>query len=436
MNSIAHQLESIVGADAIHPWDALEPTLKHQITQAVSPNSRVEQVVYPETQEMLGEVIACAHRDRCPMLLCGSGSKLHWGGLVEGIRLIISTARINRLIDHAVGDLTVTAEAGMKLIDLQAQLATAGQLLAIDPAYAKTATLGGIVATADTGALRQRYGGIRDMLIGLSIVRSDGQVAKAGGRVVKNVAGYDLMKLFTGSYGTLGAIAQVSFRIYPLPPASRTVVLTGETESIATATATLLASGLSPVAIELVTPELTLALLSQQEMGLIVRFQSLDVSVAKQTDYLLQLGQAIGLRSHCLTGADEQHLWQQLPEQMQTHPQETEITCKIGVLPSNAADMLNKLSHLAPSLKLGLIHAASGLGLLRFQSLSPERLMQIRELCQAQGGFLSVLAAPVAFKQSIDVWGYAGNALDAMQKIKQQFDPENLLSPHRFVNGI
>ena len=97
--------------------------------------------------------------------------------------------------------------------------------------------------------------------------------------------------------------------------------------------------------------------------------------------------------------------------------------------------MLSKLGHLAP-LKFGLIHAASGLGLLRFESLSKEQLTQIRELCQEQGGFLSVLEASVAFKQAIDVWGYAGNALDVMKKIKQQFDPENLLSPHRFVNGI
>ncbi|WAL60937.1 FAD-binding oxidoreductase [Thermocoleostomius sinensis] len=435
MNSITHQLESIVGTDALCPWEALEPSLKHQITQAVAPNSTVEGVVYPETQEMLGEVIAWVDRHRCPVLICGSASKLHWGGLATGIQLVISTARLNRLVDHAVGDLTVTAEAGMKLSDLQAQLATAGQFLAIDPAYPDTATLGGIVATADTGALRQRYGSVRDMLIGLSIVRSDGQIAKAGGRVVKNVAGYDLMKLFTGSYGTLGAIAQVSFRIYPLPPASQTVFLTGKPESIANATATLLASGLSPVAIELVTPEVASVLINKQAMGLIVRFQSLDVSVAEQTEYLQQLGQTIGLHSQVFPGSDEQPLWQQLQEQMQAYPQETEITCKIGVLPSNAVDMLSKLGHLAP-LSFGLIHAASGLGLLRFDTLSLEQLAQARALCQVEGGFLSVLAAPVAFKQSIDVWGYVGNAFATMKNLKQQFDPENLFSPHRFVNGI
>jgi glycolate oxidase FAD binding subunit len=400
----------------------------------------VDCVVYPDTQAVLAEVIACAHRDRWRMLLCGSGSKLHWGGLADGIQLVISTAHCDRLVAHAVGDLTVTAEAGMKLSDLQAQLATAGQFLPIDPAYGATATLGGIVSTADTGAWRQRYGGIRDLLIGLSIVRSDGQMAKAGGRVVKNVAGYDLMKLFTGSYGTLGAIGQVSFRVYPLPPDSQTVVLTGAVEAIAQAAAALLASGLSPVAIELITPELATDLAIGLGLSLMVRFQSMAVSVAKQSEQLLQLGEAIGLSSHCVTGADELRLWQQLRDRIERSGNESQITCKIGVLPANAVELLHQLSHLDPALKTrlktGVIHAASGLGLLQFDSLSTLLLTQLRDRCEAAGGFLTVLQAPLDVKQTIDVWGYPGNALAVMRSLKQQFDPDNLFSPRRFVGGL
>ncbi|WP_416671086.1 FAD-binding oxidoreductase [Egbenema bharatensis] len=437
MPPIAQTLESRLNPDAICPWDAVTPELRSQLSQAVVPHSPIEGIVYPQTEAELAEVIACARSNRWRLLICGSGSKLHWGGLAEGIQLVVSTARLDRLIEHAAGDMTMTAEAGMKLADLQNILAKSGQFLAIDPAYPESATLGGIVATADTGTLRQRYGGIRDLLIGLSIVRTDGKVAKAGGRVVKNVAGYDLMKLFTGSYGTLGVISQVTFRVYPLPPASRSVVLTGEAEKIAQVTATLLASGLSPSAIELLAPVTTAALDRGEGMGLAVRFQGIEVSVEKQADYVLQMGQALMLEAGVLKEQDEAALWQQLQEQMGTRPKEVEITCKIGVLPSNAVGMLEQVSTLAPLLMTGMIHAASGLGLLRFRSTLPSDVLnQMRDRCQVQGGFLTIREAPVAFKQSIDVWGYPGNAMELMRGIKHQFDPEKLFSPGRFVGGI
>jgi glycolate oxidase FAD binding subunit len=442
MPPIAQTLKSFLAPDALCPWEAVTPELRSQISQAVMPNSAIECVVYPNRPSELAEVIACARANRWRLLICGHGSKLHWGGLAEGIQLVVSTARLNHLIEHAAGDMTVTAEAGMKLTDLQALLAKEGQFLAVDPFYSELATLGGIVATADTGALRQRYGGIRDLLIGLSIVRTDGKVAKAGGRVVKNVAGYDLMKLFTGSYGTLGAISQVTFRVYPIPPASRSVILVGESEKIAQVCATLLTSGLSPSAVELLAPvtvaALNLAALNQgQGTGLLVRFQSIEVSVEKQADYVLQMGQALMLQGRVLKDQDEVDLWQQLREQMEVHPKEAEITCKIGVLPSNAVELLEQVSTLAPLLMTGVIHAASGLGVLRFRSTLPaDVLNQMRDRCQAQGGFLTIREAPITFKQSIDVWGYPGNAIELMRNIKHQFDPEGLLSPGRFVGGI
>lgn len=439
MNPIAPKLETLVGADAVIVWEQIAPVLRGQIAQAVQSDASIECLVYPQTQAELAEVIACAAANRWRVLVCGSGSKLDWGGLAAGIQVVVSTARLNRLIEHAIGDLTVTAEAGIKFADLQFSLAKAGQFLPIDPAYADTATLGGIVATADTGCLRQRYGSVRDLLIGLSIVRTDGQIAKAGGRVVKNVAGYDLMKLLTGSYGSLGAIEQVTFRIYPLPPASRTIGLTGDRENIAAATATLLASGLSPVAIELLATATVTRLGMGQgmgQMGLVARFQSSQVSVEQQAAQLLQIGQTLGLYPVHWSDADEADLWQRLREQMDRHHPESQITCKIGVLPSKAAELLDRLPQLTPVLTTGIVHASSGLGVLRFPAVSAPTLMKIRQLCQAQGGFLTILEAPLELKQTLEVWGYNGNGLALMQKIKQQFDPENLFSPQRFVGGL
>ncbi|NET36908.1 MAG: FAD-binding oxidoreductase, partial [Cyanothece sp. SIO1E1] len=236
MAAIAQTLANIVSSSRIVAWEQIKAPLKHQIAQVTVPGTSVDCVVYPNTQTELSQVIACAHQQRWRVLVCGSGSKLNWGGLANGIDLVISTEKLDRLIHHAVGDLTVTVEAGIKFHHLQSVLSQAGQFLAMDPAYLESATLGGMIATADTGSLRQRYGGIRDMLIGVSFVRSDGQIVKAGGQVVKNVAGYDLMKLMTGSYGTLGVLSQVTFRTYPQPDVSKTVILTGESEAIAKAT--------------------------------------------------------------------------------------------------------------------------------------------------------------------------------------------------------
>ncbi|MEB3336812.1 MAG: FAD-binding oxidoreductase, partial [Leptolyngbyaceae bacterium] len=409
--AIAPTLTSIVGSAGICAYADLTSDRQLSITQAVTPGTQVEWVVYPHTQAELAAVMACAAENHWPMLLCGTGQKLDWGGLAQGVQLVVSLERVNQLIEHAVGDLTVTVEAGMVFSELQSVLAQSGQFLPLDPLYPDRTTIGGLIATADTGSLRQRYGGVRDLLIGLSFVRADGQVAKAGGRVVKNVAGYDLMKLFTGSYGTLGAIAQATFRVYPLPEASQTVVLTGTPEAITQATKTLLASALTPTALDLLSPQTVAALNLGQGMGLLIRFQSISASVQEQAARSLELGQALNLVGSPYRDANEVTLWQALQEQKQGVPQELAITCKIGVLPSHAVATLAQIDLQIQG--IGMIHGASGLGFLRCdsQTVKSQTLLEVRSLCQRNGGFLSILQAPIPFKQQLDVWGYPGNAL-------------------------
>lgn len=438
MKAIIQELEPIVGGSAICDWENLKPTWQERLARVNAPENFPSSIVYPSRAEELASVMSCAYSNSWGVLPCGSGSKLGWGGVGKGIDLVVSTERLNRVIDHAVGDLTVTVEAGVKFADLQEILLKTGQFLPLEPAYPQEATLGGIIATADSGSLRQRYGGVRDMLLGISFVRCDGQIAKAGGRVVKNVAGYDLMKLFTGSYGTLGVLTEVTLRVYPVPEAAGTVVLTGEKEAIASATQTLLASALTPTAIDLLSPQFVAQLGIGQGMGLMVRFQSVAQSVKEQSSRLLEVGQKLGLQGRLYTDRDEANLWQSLPEQIWKVPQEPVIICKIGVLPTAAVTTLTQLDTLTSPPGLGLIHAGSGLGLLRLDpaSVTAQTIMEMRRYCQSQGGFLTVLEAPISLKQQLDVWGYSGNALNIMRGIKQQFDPKNLLSPRRFVGGI
>ena len=449
------ELESIVGTAGICLPQYTEVFWQERVEKAVAPDTKIDCTVYPNTQEELAAVIAWAQQTRCAVLPCGSGSKLDWGGLVKfdsprqnslkvgllkgdlGVSpdaaglVAVSTSRLNRLVQHAVGDLTVTAEAGMKFADLQLILAAAGQFLPIDPAYPQEATLGGIVATADAGSLRHRYRGVRDLLLGITFVRSDGKIAVAGGRVVKNVAGYDLMKLFTGAYGTLGVISQVTFRVYPLPESSGTVVLTGEINALSQTAQILLSSALTPTAVDLVSPDLVAQLGLGKGTGLIVRFQSIAESVKQQSARLLEVGEKLGLQGTSCCENDEHQLWQRLPETMWDSGTKSAIICKIGIRPSEAVTAINELP-----VQDALIHAGSGLGVLRFETATADTLLQVRRGCEAKGGFLTVLAAPADIKQQLDVWGYNGSAIDLMRRIKQQFDPENLLSPHRFISGI
>ncbi|MBD1910955.1 MULTISPECIES: FAD-binding oxidoreductase [unclassified Leptolyngbya] len=434
MGAIASQLSSLVGTAALVPWEQLSEPLQQTFTEALRPDCQPEAVVYPESQEALAEIVTWASRDQVRLLPIGNGSKLKWGGLADGIQVIVSTERLNRVLDHAVGDMTVTVEAGISFQTLQETLAQTNQFFSIDPAYPEVATLGGIVATADAGALRHRYGGIRDLLIGLSLVRSDGQVAKAGGRVVKNVAGYDLMKLMTGSYGSLGILSQLTLRLYPIPEASGTVILVGNAEAIAQLTQAILLSSLSPTAMEVLAASTVTALNLGQGMGLLVRFQSIAVSVEQQMVEVLDMAQQVGVTGDRLTDQPEADLWKQLRACWDQPAHSPAVTCKIGVRPSDGVTVLEKLSSLA-SLGLGTIHAGSGLGMVQAAEMTPATLQEIRQLCETHGGFLSVLEAPTSLKQQVDVWGMAPGSLPLMKGIKQRFDPRAILSAGRFVDG-
>ena len=151
----------------------------------------------------------------------GAGTKLAWARGEPDVEL--TTDGLDEILEHNVGDLTAVLEAGVPLARAQQRFAEAGQMLAVDPPD-RGATIGGVVATADSGPLRARYGGVRDLVVGMRVALADGTVAKSGGKVIKNVAGYDLAKLFVGSYGRLGAILEVSVRLHPLPPATATAV--------------------------------------------------------------------------------------------------------------------------------------------------------------------------------------------------------------------
>src|SRR6516225_9507792 len=182
--------------------------------------------IIPETVEQVSQAVTLANQQGLTLITRGGGSRLNLGSIPERFDVLLETTKLTRLLEHEAPDLTCHAEAGSTIAALQAQLATKGQWLALDPPDAQQATIGGVLASNASGPKRLRYGTARDMVIGLHVVQASGEVARSGGRVVKNVAGYDLNKLYIGSLGTLGIIVEANFKLQPLPAEERTLILT------------------------------------------------------------------------------------------------------------------------------------------------------------------------------------------------------------------
>ncbi|MEL6139328.1 MAG: FAD-binding oxidoreductase [Cyanobacteria bacterium J06628_6] len=408
--------QSLLGTDQAMSWSSLGDTRFEAADELT--------IVFPQSLEQLSAVVRTCCDQRLRMLSCGQRTKLHWGANyhLTNIDVVISTARLNGVVEHWMDDFTIRVDAGITFADLQSKLETEGQFWPVDPLYDQQATVGGIVATADGGSLRQRYGSVRDTVIGVQFVRYDGEVVKAGGRVVKNVAGYDLMKLMTGAYGTLGVLSQITLRLYPIAAQSQTIVLSGATEAIAEAALQTRLQGITPVAMDLIG--------AAGGVRLAGRFQGIAAGVEEQVTRFQTIANGLGLTSKSV---EDSAFWSSLALQL-TSP--TTVLCKVGLLPTQLVPLLQQLEPL-PSGWLGRLHNASGLGLIALAGSTPDlanTLESLRAHCTAHKGYLTLLQAPPSL--SMDPWGYTGNALDTMKAVKQKFDPHGLLNPGRFIGGI
>lgn len=438
--------------EQVRSFEQWTPQLQQTFTQLLPPEPTPDlpNLIAPTTPQEMGEVLRWASQNQHRLLICGAGSKLHWGGLPTAIDAVVSTQCLNKIIAHAVGDLTLQAEAGTTLAQVQTVLAKTGQMVALDPAYPETATLGGILATRDAGSWRHRYGGVRDQCLGLSFVRADGQRAKAGGQVVKNVAGYDLMKLFTGSYGSLGVVTDLTLRLYPIPEASQTLFLQGESLPLGRLLSFLRDSTLTPTVLDGMGGELVTQLGGTAPVGLVIRFQSLAESVIAQVQQTREW--AADLVVKVLSGEEETQFWRQLRRSLwSSAPTNITVVAKVGGLPNQTVAQLEKAAAIAQAAHLtfsGLIHSGSGVGTIRVSGAELDHLrngvLALRQHWQQAQGYLSILEAPYGLKQIVEVWGYGGNAMVSdrpvaiapMQQLKDKFDPYHCLNPGRFVGGM
>ena len=387
----------------------------------------------PDAPEKLAAALAEASRARQSTIISGAGTKLEWGRTVDRVDRIITTSRLNRIVAHRHGDLTATIQAGAPLTKVNRQLAVRGQWLPIDTAFDE-ATIGGIIATNDAGALRHRFGTSRDLLIGITLALTDGRIIKAGGHVVKNVAGYDLGRLMSGSFGALAAIVDATFKLLPLPLASRTVVAQFDTAaSLSRAAARLSETDLEPLAFDLHV------IIPRREYWLLVRFATSPAATEAQASAArasLDV-ERDGARAHppagVVTGAKEEMLWR---DHRQDIWKAEGAVVRLSWLPASLPNVLALLEAIAAETRTSIElagRAAVGAGFLRLNGDDGVQISAIEQL-RARPDLVThvvVLRASVEVKKQVDVWG-RGAALDPVYRsLKHTFDPEGILNAGR-----
>ena len=399
-------MRAIVGAEHVRnatPADAID---------GVQPQFVVE----PANAGEVGKVMKCANEAGLAVSPRGGGTKTGWGNRPKRCDLVLSLARLKNVIEHAASDLTVSVQAGCTVGELQKVLASQGQRLAFDPLWPERATIGGTLSTNDGGSLRIRFGALRDLVIGINLALTDGTLARSGGKVVKNVAGYDLPKLATGALGTLAVITDAMFRLHPVFPETRS--LTVALKDTAAANQFMLAILDSKLAFTGVQMR------AGRAVEVDVRFEGTAAGVNGQCDELSKMAAPNAV------GAARADAWQA----RQSLFEPGAVVAKFSTLPAQLASFCDQVAKNARDAEWSVVAQANGLGYLRIAAAA-DTLAKLRSALEPAGSFV-VLQCPPEIKDQLEVWGSPGDALALMHRVKQEFDPKGTLNPGRFVGGI
>jgi len=396
------------------------PTATHEFAASIVGSEHAKVIgeccsAVPADAQQASEMLRFANENGLAVNVEGSCSKLGWinAGRTD-LRLL--THRMSSMREHTWEDMTCTVEAGCSWQAMQTALAEHGQHVALDPLWPERATVGGVVAANDSGALRMRYGGMRDLVIGVTLVLADGTIARSGGKVVKNVAGYDLPKLLCGSFGTLALITEVTFRLHSIAHQTASVTVTAATaDPLGKLLLVLLDSQLNIQSMQLRTDVAGFAL--------DVRVAAHPAVLSSQQDGLAGVAESMGLRAEASTA----QAW--VAREQLFAP--SAWVFKATMLPSEIATAAQSI------LDLGGSTVVQATGILTGSlpgSGSPHRLACLRARFEAAGGSLTVLHAPS--ETDFDRWGTLPGSLPLMRAVKQQFDPRGILNPGRFLGEI
>ncbi|MCY4553466.1 MAG: FAD-binding oxidoreductase [Candidatus Poribacteria bacterium] len=408
-------------------------------------------VVLPASVQEMQEVLQFASKKDLSVMPAGAGTKLGIGNLPQKVDLVLATTRLNSVVEYEPADLTVTLESGVRLAALQAVLAQHRQYLALDPPYTDRCTLGGIVATNASGSLRLRHGAARNQVLGLRVVHANGTVVKSGGKVVKNVAGYDLNKLYIGAFGTLGIITEVTLKLSPIP--AHEAILVADFQNVQGAIDTglsIIGSQILPMFVNLsinsdVVSPTTDSATDTKRPTLMVGFGGDPETVAWQLVQCQGIMEQNGALGVTITeGESRVHLQEAIREFPAVDRDTASVIAKLNLKRTDIAEFAARVMDASWARDVQVM-ALLGSGILYlsipvtsdtdFEVLA-NTLTQLRQSAMEARGNLIVEAAPPELKQHIDVWGPVGDTLGLMKQVKDRFDAGGLLNPGRFVSGI
>jgi len=388
-------------------------------------------VLFPSSEAEVSLALQAAAEEGSVVVPWGAGSKQDLGNPLERVDVVLSLERLNHVVEYVPADMTVTVQAGMRFSDLKALTALQGQTVPLDPPRSAHATLGGIVATAAAGPRRMVYGGVRDLVLGVHLALPDGRVIKAGGKVVKNVAGYDLPKLVIGSLGTMGVTTEVSLRLRPLPPDSRTMLFGfAELDAALAAAESILNSELVPAAVTVLSPETARRLEAPGPVSLAVALEETSENNSYQVDRLSPMTQAAA-GAQTLTGEAESAFWDRLTNYGDRFG--ATFRMKVNTVLS---DLTNQMS--APGLD-AIAYVASGTVMLYGMANDAGTVEAIEArfaAARAAGGSAVLESGPVALRRQVDVWGPPRPEWKLTRDLKKTFDPTGILNRGRYVGGI
>ena len=433
-------LEPLVGSDAISvggPDDAID----HVVPSLV---------LRPDSVEKIQSVVKVASRDAATIAPVGGRTRIDLGNPPKSIDMMVDTTRVNRLVRHTPDDLTAAAEAGVTVAQLQRSLAEYGQFVAINPPLPDRATLGGTIAVGLSGPLKWSYGNVRDVVIGLTVIQADGNLTKSGGQVVKNVSGYDLVRMHVGAFGTLGIITELSLKLTPLPRRQRTLLARFETVAEAyRAGLAIFHSDVIPLAMTDYDEE-TGRRIEGPDIGsgayLAIRLGGRPLTLDRQ---VRECGAV--LANHNAAAVDEieedpaSTLWRRLADFGWDARTKFRLLARAMLKPTAMADVAGALASDDPGLRTAIIgqpaHGTLSVGWYGEDGLGSvddlaATVSQARRAVEERGGRLVIERCATEVKTEVGVWGEVGSNLETMRRLKSQFDPNDLFNPGRYVGGI
>jgi glycolate oxidase FAD binding subunit len=415
-------------------------------------------VACPADDAQVAAVMQLAHAHQATVFPRGGGSHMGLGHSPQRVDVVLSLQRLQHQLAYEPADMTTTVQAGMRLTDLQQRLGAHGQRLALDPPGGTTTTVGGIVATNRSGPRRLLYGSVRDLLLGIAVVTVDGRRTKAGARVVKNVTGYDLNKLYIGSLGTLAVIVELTFKVHPLPPAEHTLGLGFSSHAdMLSLLQTSLELPLRLNSLEVLNAAAMTAVYSRAGLAvpdspylLLARLEGPPEVTGRQEQRLLAAGQALARHGAIVpyhwSDAEQTRLWhgiEEFPLPMGTQAPQG-VVSKVSMLMSHLPVLFQNVATASPTWPV-LAHAGNGIAYVHIpadDSVGTEpvtllaHLRRLDDCVRRLGGQRVIEHAPVALKRQCEVWGPPGHDFTLMRAIKTSFDPDQRLNPGRFIGGL